>query len=56
MGNAKQEKGNHVWKNDLKKYVEPTTEGNCPYCHKPVKSVEKHIRDRHRGEKLVKKK
>ena len=38
------------------KYVEPTTEGKCPYCSKHVKSLENHINDKHKGEKLIKKK
>ena len=38
------------------KYVEPTTEGKCPYCHRHVQSLEAHINDKHKGEKLVKRK
>ena len=41
--------------NNPPKYVEPTTEGHCPYCHKQVKSLEHHIHDKHKGEKLLKK-
>jgi len=41
------------WRNQPK-YIEPTTKGNCPYCHKPVKSLEHHIHDKHKGEKLNK--
>ena len=33
------------------KYNEPTTEGDCPYCHKHVQSLEAHIRSKHKGEK-----
>ncbi|MBI4149034.1 hypothetical protein HY491_01170 [Candidatus Woesearchaeota archaeon] len=35
------------------KYVEPTTKGRCPYCHKPVQSIEHHIHDKHIGEKIL---
>lgn len=35
----------------LPKYVKLTTEANCPYCHKHVKSLEDHINDKHKGEK-----
>ncbi|MBU0461318.1 MAG: hypothetical protein KJ574_01895 [Nanoarchaeota archaeon] len=38
------------------KQIKPTTEGRCPYCHKDVKSLEDHIHDKHRTEKLPKKK
>lgn len=35
----------------LPKFIKPTTIGHCPYCHKPVKSLEDHIHDKHKGEK-----
>ena len=28
----------------------------CPYCHKQVKSLEDHIHDEHKGEKVINKK
>jgi len=37
------------------KYIEPTTKGRCPYCHKQVKSLEHHIDDKHKGKKPLKK-
>ena len=46
-------KSKRGWHNPAK-YVEPTTEGRCPYCHKTVKSVEHHIKSKHKGKKLVK--
>ena len=42
------------WHNQPK-YIKPTTEGYCPYCDKHVKSLEAHIHDTHKGEKLPKK-
>ena len=42
------------WRNPPK-YIKPTTEGHCPYCHKAVKSLEHHIHDKHKGEKPLKK-
>lgn len=43
--------------NKLPKNMKTTTEGHCPYCHKPVKAVENHIHDCHKGEKIpIKKK
>lgn len=42
------------WHNPAKQN-EPSTEGHCPYCHKPVKSLESHIKAKHKGEKLPKK-
>ncbi|HLD06114.1 MAG TPA: hypothetical protein VJC16_01090 [Candidatus Nanoarchaeia archaeon] len=36
------------------KYIRPTTKGRCPYCHKPVQSVEHHVHDKHIQEKPVK--
>ncbi|MFH0867998.1 MAG: hypothetical protein V1831_01680 [Candidatus Woesearchaeota archaeon] len=42
------------WHNQPK-YIELTTEGECPYCHKHVKSLEAHIHDKHKGEKLINK-
>ncbi len=35
------------------KYVNPTTEGKCPYCKKYVKSLEDHIHDKHKEEKFL---
>ena len=43
------------WKNPAK-YIEKTTVGRCPYCRKPTKSLEDHIRKKHLGEKLIIKK
>ena len=40
--------------NKLPRYVKPTTEGKCPYCHNQVKSLENHIHDEHKGKKIVK--
>ena len=37
------------------KYIKPTTEGHCPYCYKGVKSLEAHIRDKHKGKRLPQK-
>ena len=34
------------------KYLEPTIEGKCPYCHKHVKSLSNHIHAKHKGERL----
>lgn len=39
----------------IPKYIKPTTEGSCPYCHKHVKALEAHIHDVHKGEKLPRK-
>lgn len=36
------------------KYIQRSTKGRCPYCHKPVKSLEAHIKSKHKGEKLIK--
>lgn len=41
------------WANPPKE-VEPTTEGQCPYCHKHVKALEAHIEAKHKGQKLMK--
>ena len=38
-----------------KGYTKSTTEGLCPFCHKYVKSLEDHIHDRHRIDKLPEK-
>jgi len=38
------------------KYIEPSTEGRCPYCHACVKNLEAHKRAKHRNEKLIKRK
>ncbi len=35
------------WHNP-KKEIKKTTEGKCPYCHRPVKSLEAHIHDKHK--------
>ena len=48
-------KSRRNWHNQSK-YIEPTTEGKCPYCNKNVKSLEAHIHDVHKKEKLIKKK
>jgi len=34
------------------KYVEPTTEGVCPFCRKHVQALEAHIKSKHKGETL----
>jgi len=34
------------------KYIKPTQEGICPYCHNHTKSLSNHIHDNHKGEKL----
>ena len=36
------------------KEIERTTVGSCPYCHKNVKALEAHVRDKHRKQKLIK--
>lgn len=41
------------WHNQPK-YIKPTTEGKCPYCKNFVKSLEAHIHDAHKGEKMIK--
>jgi hypothetical protein len=43
------------WANPSK-IVEKTSEGRCPYCHKAVKSLEHHIKSKHRLAKLIKRK
>ena len=43
------------WRNPVK-YITQKTEGKCPYCNKHVKSLEGHIHDKHKREKLIKKK
>ena len=43
------------WHNPSK-HIEQKTEGKCPYCNKHVKFLESHISDKHKREKLVKKK
>ena len=47
-------KAKRGWRNPAR-FIEPTTEGRCPYCHKQVRSLEHHIHDKHKREKLVKK-
>ncbi|MBI1970325.1 hypothetical protein HYS47_01115 [Candidatus Woesearchaeota archaeon] len=37
------------------KYVKPTTEGKCKFCHKHVKALEQHMHDKHKGKKPIKK-
>ena len=49
---SKQEGRTHAWKKDSSKYIKPTTKGKCPYCKKPVKSLEHHIHDKHKEEQL----
>ena len=43
------------WHNPAK-VVKQTTEGKCPYCNNHVKSLENHIHDKHKREKLIRKK
>ncbi|MDP3765516.1 MAG: hypothetical protein Q8R04_03305 [Nanoarchaeota archaeon] len=43
------------WHNPSK-YIELTTEGKCPFCHKHVKSLKNHTHDKHKLEKSSKKK
>ena len=43
-------------KYSLKKFVRKTTEGHCPYFHKPIKSIEAHVKAKHKGNKLIKRK
>ena len=47
--------GKHLWDKDQAKYIKPTTKGICPYCQKPVKSLEQHIHDKHKVKKPKKK-
>ncbi|MBI2147577.1 hypothetical protein HYU19_03800 [Candidatus Woesearchaeota archaeon] len=42
------------WHN-IPKYMKPTTEGSCSYCHKHVKALEKHLHDKHKAEMKRKK-
>ena len=35
---------------DLPKYIEPSTEGKCPYCHKRVENIESHKKTKHKEE------
>ncbi|MBW2967830.1 hypothetical protein KY362_05070 [Candidatus Woesearchaeota archaeon] len=46
-------KSKRGWHNPPK-WVDPSTEGKCPYCKRPVKNIEKHIHDRHIDEKGAK--
>ncbi|MBI2660541.1 hypothetical protein HYX07_05245 [Candidatus Woesearchaeota archaeon] len=41
------------WHNPAK-HIEHPKEGECPYCKKRVKSLNSHIHDKHKDEKLVK--
>ncbi len=43
-------KSKRGWHNPPK-CVKRSTEGSCPYCHKPVKSLEAHVKMKHKGEK-----
>ncbi len=43
------------WHNPSK-YIYAPEEGKCQYCNKHVKSLKDHVHDKHRTEKLVKKK
>lgn len=52
MAKAKSKKGWHT----QPKYIRPTTEGSCPYCHKHVKALEAHILTMHKGDRLPRKK
>jgi len=42
------------WSNPAKD-IERTVGGKCPYCKADVKNLEKHIHDRHKGAKPIKK-
>ena len=46
-------RGKHKLTGKFPKVLEKTTEGKCEYCNKRVKSLEAHIHDKHKGEKLV---
>jgi len=48
-------KAKRGWHNPPKQ-AEIHEEGKCPYCHKHVNSLEAHIHDRHKLEKLIRKK
>ncbi len=52
-GEAFMVKKKRDWHNQPK-YIKPTTEGKCPYCKNFVKSLEAHIHDAHKGEKMIK--
>lgn len=42
------------WHNPKKENIKKTS-GKCPFCKKQVKKIEIHIKDKHRGQKLIKK-
>ncbi len=48
-------KAKHGWHNPAKQ-IEAPEEGKCSYCNKHVKSLKEHMHDKHKGEKLPKKK
>ena len=52
MSMAKAKRG---WRNPPK-YIEKPEEGKCPYCNKHIKSLKDHIHDKHKLEKLIRKK
>jgi len=43
------------WRNPPKQ-IEKHEEGKCPYCRKHVKSLESHMHDKHKSEKLIREK
>jgi len=43
----------HKHRGTFAKFVDPSTEGKCPYCKKHVKSLEAHVKAKHKGEKLI---
>ncbi|MBU2496807.1 MAG: hypothetical protein KJ767_02000 [Nanoarchaeota archaeon] len=44
----------HQSRGEFAKFIEPSTEGKCPFCKKHVKNLEAHTKIKHMGEKLVK--
>lgn len=44
-------KAKREWHNPAKQ-IAPKTEGKCPYCKKNVQSLEKHVKSKHKGEKV----
>ena len=41
--------------NKVKRYIPHDTKGRCPFCHNTVKALKEHIRSKHKGKKLPKK-
>ena len=41
----------HLKRTRLPKHIKPTTEGTCPICKKHVKSLEHHMKFKHRNRK-----